>query len=107
MSLFALMLVVVCASVVLGVCLLFVFHKDYDTGLIGAIGFGMVATAALIRLTGALERPDTVTVGPIGLFVWIGLALALGRMAWKFLRRAKLRDCTWYKDGRKKFEANG
>lgn len=107
MSLFALVLVVVCASVVLGVCLLFVFHKDYDTGLVGAVGFGMVATAALIRVTGALEHPGTVTVGPIGLFVWVGLALALGRMAWKFLRRARRRDRTWYEEARKKFEANG
>lgn len=107
MSALAVLLVVVCASIVLGVCVLFVFHPDYDTGLVGAIGLGMVAIAALIRVTGALQSPGMVAVGPIGIFVWIGLALALGRMAWKFLRRAKRRDRSWYDDGRRKLKQGG
>ena len=78
--------------VIVIVSLLFVFHPDYESGLVGVIGLAMVSVAAVSRIDDLLDRADTlgeVRVSPRALLAWVGVALFFGQLAWRFLRRTR------------------
>jgi hypothetical protein len=90
------MVVFVAAALVLAVCALLVLHRDYHAGFVGNLGLGMLALAAATRLAGILEQGGEVRITPLGVLLWIGLALFLGRHAFKFLHRWRAGGPTWY-----------
>lgn len=82
-----LILTAMAAAIVLMVCLLFVFHRDFHAGATGNLGLGLVAVVAASRLLGMLEQGPAHVIPPQATLLWIGLALFLGRQACRFLRR--------------------
>lgn len=89
-------LVFLAAAVVLAVCVLLVLHPSYHAGLVGNLGLAMVALAAASRCAAIAEHGREVYITPQGVVLWIGLALFLGRHAWKFLQRWALAGPSWY-----------
>lgn len=84
------------AIVALSCCVALVFHPDYDDGLFGRAGLVCIGVTAFARvmlvLTVGFPHPT-----PVGVLLWLGVALFLGRHTWCFLLRARRRDETWYK----------
>lgn len=85
------LIALVAAIAVCGACVMLIFHHDYDDGLIGRIGLGLIALASLAVATLAIDRafhdmplriPQNVMT-----FLWCGLTLFFGRHVWRFLRR--------------------
>lgn len=95
----ALLVLIACVVVFLA-ALLFVLHRDYHAGFIGTLGLGLIALAAFARAHGIVgqweeQGLEAVRVTPPGVLLWIGLALFLGRQAYRFLTRSW--SCTdWY-----------
>ncbi len=98
-ALFAL-LVASAAAVLLCCGVLLFYHREYHAGAIGTAGLGMVALAALSRLSHLIEHGLAAWVSAPSVLLWLGLALFLGRHVVKFAFRAARRDGTWY-DGRR------
>ena len=91
--------VFIAAFVVLCACTVLVFHKDYASGFVGSIGLALIAVSATARLVILLENGiSPVRIPNIGVVLWIGLALFLGRLLWKFLNRARTRGPSWYEE---------
>jgi hypothetical protein len=90
------LVVFMAAVLVLAVCMLLVLHPDYHAGLFGNTGLALIALAAVTRLAGILEYGSEVHITPLGVMLWIGLALFLGRHACHFLHRWATRGPTWY-----------
>ena len=85
------LLAFVCASIVFAVCVVLVFHKDYEDGLIGRLALALIGIASLARIIGILESGFEVRLSPITITLWTGLAIFFGRHIYRFLR--------WRKDG--------
>ena len=96
MNAFLWVMIFASASAVLGCCLLLVFNRDYHAGLVGKIGLGLVALAALSRVGALLEQGAHAWVSPQGVLVWVGLALFLGRHVVRYCIRARRRGPSWY-----------
>jgi hypothetical protein len=79
----------VCAAsaLVVVVCLIFVLNPHYHAGLIGNVGMCLVALAAASRLGDLVEHGLEARISPQGALLWLGLALFLGRQAWRFMSR--------------------
>lgn len=96
-------LVMAAAAITLALCLLLVFHPDYQTGPLGAVAMGMIGLSALGRVMQLMEHPDPLRISPIALFLWVGVALLMVSLTWKFCvrLRAKLTGRWYERDGRK------
>ena len=86
--------VLLAAGIVLAVCALLVFHKDYEDGLFGRLGLGLIGLASLARVLGIIEADFGARFSNIALVLWAGLALFLTRHAWRALWR-KRRGENW------------
>jgi hypothetical protein len=75
------------ALAVVAICLLFVLNPHYHAGLIGNVGMCLVALAAASRVGDLVEHGLEARISPQGALLWIGLALFLGRQAWRFMSR--------------------
>jgi hypothetical protein len=75
------------ALAVVAICLLFVLNPHYHAGLVGNLGLCLVALAAASRVGDLVEHGLEARVSPQGALLWIGLALFLGRQAWRFMSR--------------------
>jgi hypothetical protein len=87
-------LVAVTSLLVFVSCVVLVFHKDYDSGVIGGTGLAMVAFAAFARFMHVVDGVSTAS--PLSAMLWSGLALFMGRLVVRFLMRCERRDHTWY-----------
>lgn len=76
-------------------CLLFVFHSEYEVGVLGVIGLGTIAVVALSRLESMIDDPENVYLSPRAVLMWVGVALFFGQLAWRFLKRLRCRDGGW------------
>lgn len=85
--------------ITLAVCLTLVLHPQYRCGVLGTIGFGVLALAAGARATGILEHGFR-EISQLGMLIWVGLAFLMLHLLLKFLRRLRCarRDSTWYSD---------
>lgn len=91
------LLVMLSASLTLALCLLLVFHPDYHTGPLGVVAMGMIGLAALGRTLQLMDHPDPLRISPIALFLWVGIALLMVSLAWKFLARLRIKNTErWY-----------
>lgn len=80
---------------VAGAAFLFVFHRDYHAGVLGTSGLAFICIAAASRALSIAEAGFEARVTPQGVMLWIGLALFLGRQAYRFL--ARWRSCSdWH-----------
>lgn len=82
-------LIVTClaAVVVMVACVVLATHQQYNTGIVGALGLGMMALAGAARVADAIQREGHIYVSPLAVLVWVGAALFLGRTAVRFLWR--------------------
>lgn len=95
-----LLLLALSIVVTLAVCLLFVFHPEYEAGVLGVFGLGVVAIVAMSRLDSMIEDPESVYLSPRSLMMWVGVALFLGQLAWRFLKRCRARHGSVWRCGR-------
>ena len=79
-------LVFLSALVVMAVCIILVFHKQYEDGLIGRIALGFIAVCAFARIAGLLEGGIEAYVSAVGAVLWIALAAFFGRHLYRFMR---------------------
>lgn len=98
----AILVIGVAVLVVALVCLLLVLHPEYELGLFGVVGLGLLVIAALGKLDDYLS-PGEVYHSPRVLIMWVGLAFFFGQLAWRFLKRCKLRSVydNWRASGKK------
>lgn len=75
---------IIASLVVFLVCFVLAFNRDYHAGAIGTIGLAAVAVTAFSR---CIELAEGASTNPRGTLLWIGLALFLGRLTFKFLLR--------------------
>jgi hypothetical protein len=75
------------ALLVVAICLLFVLNSHYHAGLIGNVGLCLIALVGLSRVGDIVEHGLDARISPQGALLWIGLALFLGRQAWRFMSR--------------------
>lgn len=75
------------------------WHKHYHSGLIGTVGLAMICIGSTARLSYMLDRCfqseylcEMTRVNPAILFLWVGLALFMGRLLHGFLQRVKCKD---------------
>ena len=80
-------IVLLTAAAVLAVCALLVFHKDYEDGLFGRLGLGLIGLASLARVLGIIEADYEAKFSNIAIVLWTGLALFLVRHAYRALWR--------------------
>lgn len=74
-------------GVVVFASLLFVFHPDYEVGVVGVVGLMLLALAGIARLEDLFDGLGEMRVGPRSLIMWSGVALFVGQLAFRFLRR--------------------
>lgn len=96
------MLAVLIASfVVFMACAVLVFHREYEDGLFGRLGLGLIALGAAGRFLGLLDLilsgEAEIRFSNIALFVWIGLAIFLARHLYRFLRWRHTGEGAWRK----------
>ena len=84
-----------CAAIVAVICTVLVFHKDYEDGLLGRLGLAVMAIASLARLSHLVEHEFSRNVSPIGVMLWLGLAIFLGRHLYRFLRWRRSGEGDW------------
>lgn len=84
-----------CAALIFAVCLVLVFHKDYEDGLIGRLALALIGITSLARVIGILENDFDVRFSPIAIGLWIGLALFFGRHLYRFLRWKRIGEHDW------------
>src|SRR3954464_13751450 len=77
------------ALAVVAVCVLFVLNSHYHAGLLGNVGLCLIALVGASRAGDIVEHGLDARVTPQGALLWIGLALFLGRQAWRFMSRLR------------------
>lgn len=96
----SLVVLIAALVVIVFVCIVFVFHPDYESGVVGTVGLAVLALAAASRADDVIGRlvdagslADAPAVPPRALIAWVGAALFFGQLAYRFLRRC------WQSDG--------
>jgi fructose-specific component phosphotransferase system IIB-like protein len=79
------LLLLLLTAVIVPVCVLLIFHPDYEDGFFGRIGLTLIGIAGFARLVSVFGDAHPVT--PIGMVLWLGVAIFLVRHCWRFLRR--------------------
>lgn len=82
-------LIFLAAVVVLGVSVLFVFHPKYEVGVLGVFGLGALAFASFTRIDSIMEDPADVYVSSRTVLMWLGIALFLAQLAFRFVKRCR------------------
>lgn len=90
-----LLLVVGCAMAVLVISLWFVIDPNMKTRIMGTLGLGILALAAMARIFAALHDKDGHATA-LSIFTWLGMALYFGFIARNFHNRSVRKDSTWY-----------
>ena len=80
------------AVVALSCCLILIFHKDYEDGMLGRIGLVMIAFAAFARVTNVLFSLNHHGPGALAVLGWVGIALFLGRLTYRFVQKTRRTD---------------
>lgn len=87
--------------VTLAVCFLFVFHPEYEAGVLGSLGLTLIALVALSRLDAMIADPHGTYLAPRSLLMWVGVALFFGQLAWRFMKRMRsARNCADWRCGK-------
>ena len=84
-----------CAAIVLVICVALIFHCHYEDGLFGRIGLIVMALASFARIAQVVEADFEIEVSRVGLALWAGLALFLGRHFYRFWRWRRQGDHAW------------
>ena len=84
------------AALVASCCVILIFNTHYDDGFFGRLGLCCIALVACSRVFSVLLNIGQ-TTPPMGILLWLGLALFLIRHTARFLKRLKHRDHTWYR----------
>lgn len=84
-----------CAMVVAVICTTLVLHREYEDGLLGRLGLALMALAATARTLQLVESEFQRSVNPIGLVLWVGLALFLARHLYRFMRWRRSGEGDW------------
>lgn len=74
--------------VVTAVCIILMLHPEYEDGLIGRLGLGFIALAAMARFLGAADaliHGEVLRLSPLAMTLWIGMTLFLGRHMYRFM----------------------
>lgn len=86
-----------CAVLVAAVCVILVLHKDYEDGLVGRISLSFIGVAGVARAMQLIASEFDRAVSPIGVLLWIGLAIFFARHLYRFLRWRRSGDGDWRK----------
>lgn len=90
------LIALVAAVAVCAACVMLIFHHDYEDGLLGRIGLGMIALASFATALRSVDKwidgmPLDIPENTM-LFLWCGLTIFLCRHVWRFLRRSRAAD---------------
>ena len=88
----------IAASIALIVCAVLIFHNDYEDGLFGRFGLALIGTACAVRVLGAIAAIETWTpihISPMGLMLYTGIAIFLGRHLYRFLSYKRYGKFGW------------
>ena len=92
-------IIMVLTACIFLLCFFLVFHKEYEDGLLGRIGLGLVGVAAFSR---CMSLGDAVFFGGMPIVVsgtatllWFGLYIFLARHTYRFLRWRCMGEYDW------------
>lgn len=88
-------LTLVCATIVALVAVTLILHQEYEDGLVGRLGLCGICLGAIVRGSEIAALGAAVAVPPVGVLIWISLAVFLSRHLYRFLRWHKRRDYDW------------
>lgn len=101
---FMTLFVALCSVAVGVIMMVLIFHRDYSDDIFQRIACSLIAISAFAR-TIQLVAPDpnsifNATMVPglsnVGVLLWVGLAMFFSSHCYRFLRRCKRKDDTWY-----------
>lgn len=88
-------LIFMSAVFVCGVCIVLVFHRDYEDGILGRLALSMISISSFSLAMGIIERGFSQHLNPIHTIVWFALALFFGRHLYRFLRWRRVGENDW------------
>lgn len=86
------------AAIVFAVCVVLVFHPEYEDGVFGRLGLALLGIAAIARVLGIIGGwldDASFRITEVGLILWIGLAIFLSRHLYRFLRWRHVGEHDW------------
>jgi hypothetical protein len=84
-----------CAALVAAVSIILILHHEYEDGLIGRIALSGLGLGAIVRVTEIVSHGASLPVTPVGVLIWISLAMFLGRHLFRFIRWKHSGDYDW------------
>jgi hypothetical protein len=84
-----------CAAIVASVAIILILHHEYEDGLVGRIALSGLGLGAIVRVTEIISHGASLPVTPVGVLIWISLAMFLGRHLFRFMRWKHSGDYDW------------
>lgn len=84
-----------CATVVASIAIILILHHEYDDGLIGRVALSGLGLGAIVRVTEIISNGASMPVTPVGVLIWVALALFLGRHLRRFMKWKHSGDYDW------------
>lgn len=83
------------STIVSSICLVLVFHREYEDGLIGRIALATISIVSFCRAVQIWESDFDLELTPIANILWLALTVFFARHLYRFLRWHRCGDHEW------------
>ena len=76
----------ICAALVAVITITLILHHEYEDGLVGRLALSGIGLGAIVRFMEILSNGASMPVTPVGVLIWISLALFFSRHLFRFMK---------------------